>query len=51
MRTLLFVDANVNRQTSRTERLARELLDRLLAQSPDLEVEEVVLEDLDIAPP
>ena len=50
MRKLLFVDANVNRQTSRTERLARELLDRLLAQSPDLEAEEVILEDLDIAP-
>ena len=50
MRTLLLVNANVNRETSRTERLTRALLDRLLAAEPDLEVEELVLEDLDIAP-
>ena len=50
MRRLLLVDANVNRATSRTERLTRALLERLVAREPDLEVEELVLEGLDIAP-
>ena len=50
MRRLLLVDANVNRAASRTERLTRALLERLVAREPDLEVEELVLEDLDIAP-
>lgn len=50
MRTLLLVNANVNRATSRTERLTRALVDALMAREPDLELEEIVLEDLDIAP-
>lgn len=50
MRRLLLVNANVNRKTSRTEFLTRALLERLIAREPDLDVEELVLDELDIAP-
>ncbi len=44
MEKLLYIDACVNRETSRTERLARVLLDRLLEQG-GYELETLVLED------
>lgn len=47
---LLLVNANVNRATSRTERLTRALVAQLLERDPELELEELVLEDLDLAP-
>ena len=49
MKDLLYVDACVNRETSRTERLARALLDKLLAQG-DWQLETLVLEDEDLRP-
>ena len=49
MKKLLYVDACVNRSTSRTERLARALLGRLVAEG-DWELEEVVLEDEALEP-
>lgn len=49
MKKLLYVDANVNRATSRTERLAQALLDRLRANE-DVEVTTLVLEDEGLAP-
>ena len=48
MGTILYVDACVNRTTSRTERLARALLERLAAGGD--QVEELVLEELAIEP-
>ena len=44
MKKLLYVDACVNRETSRTERLAQVLLERL-TQSGEYELETIVLED------
>ena len=44
MKKLLYVDANVNRETSRTERLARVLLQRLMEQGC-YELETLVLEE------
>ena len=49
MKKLLYVDACVNRGTSRTERLAQALLGRLMAQG-DWELETVVLEDEALQP-
>ena len=49
MKRLLYVDACVNRETSRTERLAQALLARLTA-SGDFEVETLVLEDAGLKP-
>ena len=49
MKKLLYVDACVNRETSRTERLARTLLDRLMEEG-DWELETVVLEDENLQP-
>ena len=49
MEKLLYVDACVNRATSRTERLARVLLDRLMAEG-DWQLETVVLEDEALQP-
>ena len=49
MKKLLYVDACVNRSTSRTERLARALLDRLMAEG-GWELETVVLEDEVLTP-
>lgn len=49
MKKLLYIDANVNRATSRTERLAQALLDRLRANE-DIEVTTLVLEDEGLAP-
>lgn len=49
MKKLLYVDANVNRDTSRTEQLARVLLDRLVAEE-GYELETLVLEDAGLAP-
>ena len=49
MGKLLYIDACVNRETSRTERLAQALLERLVAQG-DWELETLVLEDEDLAP-
>lgn len=49
MKTLLYVDACVNRETSRTERLAQALLGRLLQQG-EWELEAVVLEEEDLHP-
>ena len=49
MKTLLYVDACVNRETSRTERLAQVLLDRLVAEE-GYEVQKLVLEDEHLAP-
>ena len=49
MKRLLYVDACVNRTTSRTERLAQALLGRLMAEG-DWELETVVLEDEALAP-
>lgn len=46
---ILYVDACVNRSTSRTERLAQALLARLKAQG-DANVTTLVLEDAPIAP-
>lgn len=49
MKKLLYVDANVNRETSRTEQLAGVLLERLVAEE-GYELETLVLEDADLAP-
>ncbi len=49
MKKLLYVDANVNRETSRTERLARVLVDRL-ASEQGYEVETLVLEEEQLSP-
>ena len=49
MKTLLYVDACVNRQTSRTERLAQALLGRLMEEG-EWNLETVVLEDEDLHP-
>ena len=49
MKKLLYVDSCVNRETSRTERLAQVLLERLLEQG-DYELETLVLEDEALAP-
>ena len=43
MKKILYVDSCVNRETSRTERLAQALLERL--DGPDVEIETLVLED------
>lgn len=43
VKKILYVDACVNRDTSRTERLAQALLKRL--DGPDVEIETLVLED------
>ena len=49
MKTLLYVDACVNRETSRTERLAQALLARLVAEE-GYEVQTLVLEDEHLVP-
>ena len=49
MKQLLYIDACVNRPTSRTEKLAQVLLDRLMEQG-DWELETLVLEDEDLQP-
>lgn len=49
MKKLLYIDACVRRDTSRTERLAQVLLERLLAQG-NFELETLVLEDESLAP-
>lgn len=49
MKKLLYVDACVNRETSRTERLASALLERLVAEG-GYELETLVLEDAGIEP-
>ena len=49
MKKLLYVDACVNRETSRTERLAQVLIERLLAED-DYELETLVLEDETLDP-
>ena len=49
MKKLLYVDSCVNRETSRTERLAQVLLKRLLEQD-DYELETLVLEDEALTP-
>lgn len=49
MRKLLYVDSCVNRESSRTERLARALLDRLVAEG-GYELETLVLEDAGLQP-
>ena len=49
MKKLLYVDACVNREMSRTERLARVLLDRLMAQGA-WELETLVLEEEKLRP-
>lgn len=49
MKKLLLINANVNRETSRTQRITDALMERLLARE-EFEVEELILEDLDIAP-
>lgn len=43
MKKVLYVDSCVNRETSRTERLAQALLERL--DGPEVEIETLVLED------
>lgn len=48
MKKILYVDANVNRKVSRTERLAQALLDRIVG--PDDELLTLVLEDERLAP-
>lgn len=48
MKKILYVDACVNRETSRTEILAQALLKRL--QGPDVRVETIVLEDENLVP-
>lgn len=48
MKKILYVDANVNRDTSRTERLAQALLKRL--DGPEVEIDTLVLEDEDLQP-
>jgi FMN-dependent NADH-azoreductase len=48
MRELLYVDSCVNRATSRTERLAQELLGRL--EAPDVHRETLVLEEEHLTP-
>ena len=49
MKTLLYVDACVNRQTSRTERLAQALIERLMEEG-EWSLETVVLENEDLHP-
>lgn len=49
MKKLLYIDACVNRETSRTERLAQALLGRLAAEG-DRELETLVLEDEKLEP-
>lgn len=49
MKKLLYVDSCVNRETSRTERLAQALIRRLLEEN-DLELETIVLEDESLRP-
>lgn len=49
MKKLLYVDSCVNRETSRTERLAQVLLERLLEQG-EYELETLVLEDEPLEP-
>ncbi len=49
MKTLLYVDSCVNRETSRTERLAEALLDRLMNED-EYELETLVLEDAGLQP-
>lgn len=48
MKRILYVDANVNRETSRTERLAQALLDRLA--DDDVTIDTLVLEDEQLRP-
>lgn len=48
MKKILYVDANVNRDTSRTERLAQALLKRL--DGPEVEIDTLVLEDENLQP-
>ena len=48
MKKILYVDSCVNRETSRTERLAQALLARL--DGPDVEIDTLVLEDEALAP-
>ena len=43
MKRILYVDANVNRDTSRTERLAQALIERL--DGSDVEIETIILEE------
>lgn len=50
MKKVLYVDACVNRGTSRTERLAQVLLERLAAEQ-DAQIETLVLEDEDALVP
>ena len=45
---ILYVDACVNRDTSRTEKIAQALLERVIAAGDELET--LILEDLDIEP-
>ncbi len=49
MKKLLYVDSCVNREISRTERLAQALLKRLMAED-DYELEALVLEDAGLQP-
>lgn len=49
MKKLLYVDSCINRATSRTERLAQALIERLLAED-DYELETLVLEDEGLTP-
>ena len=49
MKKLLYVDSCVNRATSRTERLAQALLERLMAKG-DYELETLVIEDAGLQP-
>ena len=49
MKKLLYVDACVNRATSRTERLAQTLLDKLMVEG-NWELETIVLEDEALQP-
>ncbi|MBQ6395383.1 MAG: NAD(P)H-dependent oxidoreductase, partial [Atopobiaceae bacterium] len=49
MKKLLLVNANVNRGTSRTQRLTDAFME-LLIQHEEVEVEELILEELVIAP-
>lgn len=49
MKRLLYVDSCVNREISRTERLAQALLKRLMAED-DYELEALVLEDAGLQP-
>ena len=49
MKNLLLINANVNRDASRTQRLTDAFME-LLAQHEELDTTELILEDLDIAP-